>query len=238
VSRRALVLLLAAPLSVALAGPVAAAPPTSSGTRTFDTAGLSWTSTDPGTSDPQPGNWHIGFLDARRSGGLQEVFAVVEDLQCPAGVTPFDETEEEQPLCEPVGTRVLLDGGEARLRVDARAGTARLSGRLLELALSEEGEPPFDEETGELLTEGARRVLVDVRWTRAGSAYRYERSERYEDDTLSYSSRERGRGFPATVSGRIDSLGLQDVVEQTASVERFSSRMTGEFGEPLEPLPL
>lgn len=202
--------------------PPAPLPPDVSSSRTsYQTANVSWTEVDAGPDDPVPGNWHLGNLYVQRSGYGLDVFGSIDDFQCDPGEVPghgghpVAPGEPEPAACESLGTRFLSASPTLAFTVDIPGGRLNLRGALIASAGGHDG-------------PGAElgRPGVDITWKKAGSFYRYSRSETWEDDTRAFSSSTRGLGWQAAVSGTLGPMNFTDDADDASfgNAEQYTER--------------
>lgn len=196
-----LAVLAAASTALAAAPAAVAGPPSSTSSKTTGgQASAQWTEVDLGDALGFPGNTHVGYLGVYQQPGFTSVYGDVKDFQCEPGQSlPTGHGEPAGDTCALMGVRFLTaDPGAVVFTSDTRTGTASLTGQL-KVKNGGHGD-------GEVVG----RPPADVRWTSVGGAYSFTRTDSWSDGTTSYSSRVRGTGFQADVSGRIGAMGFTD----------------------------
>lgn len=216
--RRSLTCLAVLVAATALTAPAAAAaPPSSTASKTNGgSASVQWTEVDLGDALRLPGNTHVGYLGVYQQPGWTDVYGSIDDYQCEPGQTlPVGHGTPGPDDCALTGTRFLTaDPGAVAFTADARTGTARLTGALL-VKNGGHGD-------GSVLA----RPPADITWTSIGGTYSFTRTDSWSDGTTSYSSRVRGTGFDAEVSGWIGAMGFTDDADDTSTAGAESWRET------------
>lgn len=158
------------------------------------------------------GNVHIGWLSAyETSNGVADVFAAIDDFDCPDGELPSGGHGEESN-CTYVTTR-FLDGYGISFTVDRRLSTAHLEGVLNASTGGHEG--PGDS----LGTVGA-----DFTWNGTGELERATSTFRYRDNDVSYSETYRSTRRAATMSGVLGPMLFEQAAVANGTIEQFRTK--------------
>lgn len=157
-----------------------------------------------------PGNIHFGDMWVEElSRGSANVFGVVNDITCPAGVIPArpggGHWEEEEggldPRCTDEGYR-FIDGGNVTFTMDRKFRKATLTGTL-NVVGGHGGDP-------EAPPSAPATPRVDMTWTGVGDTYTSVNSGRGSDGTSTWSYRYSFSGRDAVISGRIGAMIFDD----------------------------
>lgn len=165
---------------------------------TGTTASAYWTQIDGTDVGSSPfGNVHIGYIYAfEMVSGSPDVFAYIDDFDCPEGQLPGGgHGEEPEGGCVYLGSRFGY-GQDMVLAVDSKLTTATLTGALVVESGGGHGGP------GTVVGNPP----VNMTWTGAGDLARSRSTYRYTEGGVSYSFSERSTSRTATVSGTIGAM--------------------------------
>ncbi|HVF20933.1 MAG TPA: hypothetical protein VNA14_11935 [Mycobacteriales bacterium] len=158
------------------------------------------------------GNVHIGWLSAyETSNGVADVFAAIDDYDCPDGELPSGGHGEESN-CTYVTSR-FLEGTGISFTLDRRLTSARLEGVLNASTGGHEG--PGDS----LGTVGA-----NFTWNGTGELQKSTATFRYRDNGVSYSETFRSSRRAATMTGVLGPMLFEQAAVANGSIEQFRNK--------------
>ena len=159
------------------------------------------------------GNVHLGWLTAyETSNGVADVFAAIDDFDCPEGELPGGGGHEEPNGCVYVGTR-FLDGTGISFTMDGKLNSAHLEGVLNASTGGHEG--PGD---------SLGTVTANFSWTGTGDATKTTTTFRYRENGTSYSETYRSTRRAATMSGVLGPMLFEDAAYAGGSMETFRAK--------------
>ena len=156
------------------------------------------------------GNVHVGWLTAYETApGAADVFAAIDDWDCPEGELPTGGGHGEESNCAYVGLR-FLEGTGVSFTIDNRLSSAHLQGVLNASTGGHEG--PGDS----LGTVGA-----NFTWNGVGDLEKSSTTLRYRDGGSSYSETYRTNRRAATMTGVLGPMLFEDAAQSAGWIEQF-----------------
>lgn len=159
------------------------------------------------------GNVHLGFLSAYETAtGVADVFAWIDDFDCPEGQLPGGGGHGDPGGCTFVGSRTMEGSGVA-FTVDGKLNTARLQGTLTASRAGHEG--PGDP---------LGTVTANFTWTGYGDIVKTTSVFRYRENGVSYSDTYRSSRRAATMSGVLGPMLFEEAAQAAGSIEQFREK--------------
>lgn len=156
------------------------------------------------------GDVHVGWLSAYETApGRADVFAYIDDWDCPPGELPTSGGHGEPGNCVYVGAR-QMEGSGISFTISGKLSSAHLEGALTASTVGHEG--PGD---------ALGTVSANFDWVGAGDVDRSTSTFRYRDGTAYYSETYRSSRRSATMRGVLGPMLFEQAASATGSIEEF-----------------